>query len=140
MIATGELYAANWDFVAANPECQVLLDLRTPVARYPTFWNGIQVLSWDDISSNYSWSTFRQMRQQPVVQAIYNLQLLEQEDALDTLYQEALLMHRQRQFATAEKSTENFSWKDTDADAWLNLGILYYEFERYNESIEFCFR
>jgi len=26
--------------------------------------------------------------------------------------------------------------KDTDADAWLNLGILYYEFERYNESIE----
>jgi len=43
------------------------------------------------------------MRQQPVVQAIYNLQLLEQEDALDTLYQEALLMHRQRQFATAEK-------------------------------------
>jgi predicted O-linked N-acetylglucosamine transferase (SPINDLY family) len=78
------------------------------------------------------------MRQRPVIQAIYNLQMLEQkEDALDTLYQEALLMHRQRQFATAEKKYREFLlWKDTDADAWLNLGILYYEFERYNESIE----
>jgi len=60
---------------------------------------------------------------------------LSKEDALDTLYQEALLMHRQRQFATAEKIQRISLWKDTDADAWLNLGILYYEFERYKSQM-----
>lgn len=129
---------ANWDFIAANPECQVLLDLPTPVNRSPTFWNGIQILSWDGSrSSNYPSSTFRQVCQQPVVQAIYNLHLLEQRENISTLYQEALLLHRQRQFAAAEeKYRELLLWKDSDAEAWLNLGILYSEVERYQEAIE----
>jgi hypothetical protein len=76
---------ANWDFMAANPECQVLLEFQTPVARYPTFWNGIHVFSWDvNRRYNYSCSTFRKRRQEIVVKAIYNLQQLEQQrDSLD---------------------------------------------------------
>lgn len=38
---------ANWDFIAAHPQCSLLLDLPTPGNGHPTFWNGLQILSWD---------------------------------------------------------------------------------------------
>ncbi|MBD1925183.1 tetratricopeptide repeat protein [Trichocoleus sp. FACHB-90] len=135
----GTVRQANWDFMAANPECQLLLDLLTPGDGYYTFWNGIQILSWDSTrKSNYPWSTFTQLRQKSVVQAIYKLQFIEQkEEALDKLYQEALSLHQQRQFSTAVKKYREFLlWRDSDAQAWLNLGIVYYEMEQYQDSIE----
>jgi predicted O-linked N-acetylglucosamine transferase (SPINDLY family) len=139
----GTVRQANWDFMAANPECQLLLELLTPGDGYHTFWNGIQIFSWDSTrKSNYPWSTFSQMRQKSVVQAIYNLQFIEQrEEALEKLYQEALILHQQRQFSTAEKKYHEFlMWHDTNAEALLNLGILYYESEQYQESIESIFK
>jgi len=82
------------------------------------------------------------MRQQSVVQAIYNLQLLEQrEEALDTLYSEALLLHSQKNFATAEKKYREFLlWRSDNAEAWLNLEILYYETESFQESLSSLFK
>lgn len=69
---------ANWDFMAAHPECQLSLELLTPRDGYPTFWNGIDILSWDvNRRSNYPASRFRQQRQIQVVRGIYELQLLE---------------------------------------------------------------
>ncbi|MFE1746470.1 tetratricopeptide repeat protein [Coleofasciculus sp. H7-2] len=130
---------ANWDFMAANPECQLLLELLTPRDGYHTFWNGIQVLSWDvNKKSNYPWSTFSQMRQTSVVQAIYQLQFIEQkEEALDKLYQEALSLHEQGQFLAAEKNYRDFLLaRNRDPKAWLSLGVLYYEAEQYQKSIE----
>lgn len=38
---------ASWDFLATHPQCRLILDLPTPRASHPTFWNGIQLLSWD---------------------------------------------------------------------------------------------
>lgn len=44
---------ANRDFIATHPQCEMLLDLPTPKFGHPTFWSGIQVLSWDaDRNSN----------------------------------------------------------------------------------------
>jgi predicted O-methyltransferase YrrM len=38
---------ANEDFINTHPECKMLLDLPTPCNGHQTFWNGIQILSWD---------------------------------------------------------------------------------------------
>ncbi|MBD2048885.1 tetratricopeptide repeat protein [Coleofasciculus sp. FACHB-64] len=130
---------ANWDFMAANPECQLLIELLTPGDGHHTFWNGIQVLSWDaNKKSNYPWSAFSQVRQTSVVQAIYQLQFIEQkEEELDKLYQEALSFHHQRDFAAAEKKYREFLlWRNNKTEAWLNLGVLYYETEKYQDCIE----
>jgi len=99
-----EVKQANWDFIAANPECRIELELLTPPSGVSTFSNGLYVLSWDvDRYHNYTPSTFQQMRQQPVIQAIANLQLFEPtEEALNTLYQAALSFHQQKQFDAAE--------------------------------------
>jgi len=45
---------ANWDFIAAHPQCQMVLDLSTPEDEHCGFWNGIQVLSWD-IKRDYNY-------------------------------------------------------------------------------------
>jgi predicted O-methyltransferase YrrM len=45
-----EVQQANLDFITLNPECKLLLEFLTPGNGYPTFWNGIQVLSWDSNS------------------------------------------------------------------------------------------
>lgn len=45
---------ANWDFIAAHPQCQLLLDIQTPGNGHETFWNGLQVLSWD-INSEFNY-------------------------------------------------------------------------------------
>jgi tetratricopeptide (TPR) repeat protein len=132
----GTVQQANWDFVAANPECNVLLELPTLGDGSPTFWNGIQILSWDrNRHSNYPASKFKQVRQSRVIQALYKLHFLEQD--LNALYQSALSLHRQRQFTIAEKKyREYILWRNDDFDALVNLGFLYYETERYEAAIE----
>ncbi|MBD2541300.1 tetratricopeptide repeat protein [Coleofasciculus sp. FACHB-SPT36] len=133
---------ANWDFMAANPECELLLELLTPGDGYHTFWNGIQVLSWDaNKKANYSWNTFSKMRRKSVIQAIYELQFIgKNERELDNLYQEALSLHEKGQFLAAEKKYCDFiRAKNWDTKAWLSLGILYYEAEQYQKSVETIF-
>ena len=66
---------ANWDFMETHPQCHLLLDIQTAQNGHYTFWNGLQVLSWDinrDLN-NYDWSTFEQFRQPLIIEAIYNL-------------------------------------------------------------------
>lgn len=38
---------ANSDFLKLYPQCSILLDVGTPDNGHFTFWNGIQVMSWD---------------------------------------------------------------------------------------------
>lgn len=65
---------ANWDFIAAHPQCDLLLDLPTPTNGHPSFWNGIQVLSWDTQSNHhYDWSTLVRKRKIRLMQAIYDI-------------------------------------------------------------------
>ena len=130
---------ANWDFIAANPECKMELELLTPKKNVQTFSNGLHVLSWDvNRASDYFASTFVQMRQQPVIQALLDLQLVEPtEEDLNTIYQEALALHRQQKFSIAEMKYKEFLlWRSNNADAWLNLGILYFEIGNHYRSLE----
>ena len=131
-----EVQQANWDFIATNPECQLLLEIFTPGNGYPTFWNGLQILSWDvEKSHNYSASTFREKRQERVIKALYNFSALE--GSLKSLYQEALYWHQQKEFVLADKRYREFLlWEGDDAKAWLNLGILCYEAGDYEAAID----
>lgn len=135
----GTVQQASWDFLAASPEAQVELELFTPVARFPTFWNGIQILSWNrQRQQNYPATTFSEKRKDAVVKAIYNVQLLEQRDeAIQLVYQEALRYHSQKQFGEAEQKYREFLvWREQDALAWFNLGLLYFETESFSESCQ----
>lgn len=68
---------ANWDFIATHCHCQLLVDLPTPHDRHNTFWNGIQVLSWDrDRDHKYESSILQKVRNPLIISAIYNLQWL----------------------------------------------------------------
>lgn len=65
---------ANWDFIAAHPQCDLLLDLPTPINGHASFWNGIQILSWDTQSNHhYDWSTLVRKRKIRFMQAIYDI-------------------------------------------------------------------
>lgn len=122
------------DFVATTPEGQILLELPAPA-----FGKGVCLVGWDrDKLHPLSWSSFNQMRQETVIQAISNLQHLEQQEKyLDTLHQEALSLQRQQEFAQAqEKYQELLAWRSYDAKIWLDLGKLYCESEQYSEAIE----
>lgn len=126
---------ANWDFIATNPKCQLLLELLTPGNGYPTFWNGIHVLSWDaSKSSNYSAPTFCK-RHQELVKPTHNLS--QREGSVEKLYKQALKLHQQQKFLLAEKKYREFLLSNQDdANAWLNLGILCYEMGSYEEAID----
>ncbi|OKH41010.1 hypothetical protein NIES2119_01525 [[Phormidium ambiguum] IAM M-71] len=51
---------------------------------------------------------------------------------MDNNYQEALNLHRQQQFSAAEsKYREYLETNSNHAEAWLNLGILYYQTQNY---------
>jgi predicted O-linked N-acetylglucosamine transferase (SPINDLY family) len=119
---------AIWDFIATSPEATVLLELATPVARHESFWNGIWVLGWQQKGQHsYSSDDFKQNRQSSVIQAIYNVQILEQRsESLDLLYQEARDCQQQGQFAVAEKKYQAYLlWQDNHGEAWHDLGLLY---------------
>lgn len=133
----GTVQQAYWDFLALSPEAEVILELRTPVARYPTFWNGIQVLSWQrSRGKNYAPAIFSEHQHAAVIKSIYNLQLLEQRmESIELLYQEAVYLHEHEQFSEAEKKYRDYLlWREDDAKGWLNLGLLYAETENYQES------
>jgi protein O-GlcNAc transferase len=66
---------ANWDFITTHPQCRLLLDLQTPGNGQPSFWNGIQVLSWDvNASADPDWHYGNIPREVPLIRAIYDLQ------------------------------------------------------------------
>ena len=70
----GEVHQANWDFIAAHPQCKMLVDLPTTKNGDRTFWNGLQVLSWDiDRDENYTIDELRQQQNEGIIDEIYNL-------------------------------------------------------------------
>jgi predicted O-linked N-acetylglucosamine transferase (SPINDLY family) len=131
---------AVWDFIASHHQCVSSLELMTPVARYPTFWNGIQVIAWqaDRQEFTYPSEVFRQRRQSAVVRQIYELQMFEQnEETVKSLYVEAVYAHQQKDYPRAKEKYQKFlAWSPDHAQALLNLGILYFETERYIDAIK----
>jgi protein O-GlcNAc transferase len=65
---------ANWDFIAAHPQCRLELDLSTPQNGHHTFWNGLQLLSWDTRrTSPCEWEEIQSHRNIELLNAIYDL-------------------------------------------------------------------
>lgn len=68
---------ADWDFIAAFPECQLEFDLPTPGNGHATFWNGLHILSWDSARTSNArsadWSTIAAKHDRALLQEIYNL-------------------------------------------------------------------
>lgn len=53
---------------------------------------------------------------------------MQSENAVELIYQEALSLHQQQQFEAAEQKYQEYLRLQSDrAEAWLNLGILYYQ-------------
>lgn len=135
---------ANWDFIAAHPQCQMLLDLPTPEDSHSTFWNGIQVLSWDSNRNyNYELADIRQRCNKTLIQAIYNWQVEfdNQRKTLDNLHKEALALDYSSCYEEAEKKYKEILQCDENrADVLLNLGTLYYTTNRYQQALDILFK
>lgn len=135
---------ANWDFIAAHPQCQMLLDLPTPEDGHPTFWNGLQVLSWDiKRDYNYDFLNIRNRRNEALVKAICNwgIDFENKKKTLDKLHREALALQQSGRYEEAEKKyKELLQWDKNQAYVLLNLGMLYYITNRYQQALNVLLR
>ncbi|OCQ89576.1 hypothetical protein BCD67_13335 [Oscillatoriales cyanobacterium USR001] len=122
---------ANWDFIAANPECQLLLDFSTP--ELTNSWNGLQVLTWNIYQTdNYDWSTFQGVRNLMVIQSIYDLESESKREIAENLYNQALTLYQGSKFTEAEqKFKQVLRWNKNQVQAWHYLATIYYMMERY---------
>lgn len=131
---------ANWDFIAAHPQCQMLLDLPTPEESHCTFLNGVQVLTWNlKRDYNYDFLDIKQRRNEAFIQATYNWQLEfdKKKKSLDNLRREALTLEHYGCYEEAEKRyKEILQWDKNQADVLLDLGMLYYTTNRYQQALD----
>ena len=126
---------ANWDFIAAHPQCRLLLDLPTPANGYPTFWNGLQILSWDvESNHHYDWSTLKQAGKPDFIQALHNLPATTQPLPDNFTFQEAARLRETGQSSRAEQAL--LALYDQRADSWHELGEVYYQTERYQDAVK----
>ncbi|MUL35554.1 tetratricopeptide repeat protein [Gloeocapsopsis dulcis] len=131
---------ANWDFIAAHPQCQMLLNLPTPDDGHNTFWNGIQVLSWDATrEENYDFSEIQEQQNKFFIKSAYNWQFeFEQKKKfLDDLHKEALALDNLGCYEEAEVKYKGILQIDGNrAGVLLNLGTLYYTTNRYQLALD----
>lgn len=119
---------ASWDFITLYPQCKSILELHTPIARYPSFWNGLHVIQWQrNRSRSLDFNIIQQHRQQSLITDLYNLQLKEQQaEQTKGLFYEALHWHEEQNFNRAENAYQRYLDQcPEDGTAWLNLGNLY---------------
>ncbi len=129
---------ALWDFMAAYPQCQLLLEPSDSTHLNQILGTEIQLLSWNaEQTFNYSVSTFQDQQSQIVLHAIQNIQQFQPEVNLSQIYDQAVQSHAQKQYDIAEKQYQQFlQWQPNHAEAWHQLSILYYEREQYSKSVE----
>jgi protein O-GlcNAc transferase len=134
---------ACWDFMAAHRECQLLLDLPTPQDGDSTWGNGLQVFSWDVTQeAGYTWSTFAEsFHNQPFIKALadfsFDFEFNQKKQVVESLEKQALALDLGRHFVEAEKKyKEILQWDRNHANACHNLGMVYYQMERYQDALE----
>ncbi len=133
---------ANWDFLSANFQCQLLLDLPTAKTESSSFWNGLQVFSWDvSQESSYEWSIFvEKYRNELVIRLIYDLyaqaEVKGKDRVVESLEKQALAAHQSKKITEAEeKYKEILQWNTSHVNTYHNLGMLYYEMGRYQDAL-----
>ena len=128
---------AYWDLIASFPQYKILSELPDFAQINHLFGNGIQLLSFDsERNHNYPPSRIINNRKQNVITAISNLQQWETESSRQLFYAEAIYLHQQNQWQLAEKKyQELLLWQPNNSLVWLQLGVLYYQIENYQQSI-----
>ena len=134
----GTVQQAIWDFMAASPQCQILLELSDSINLNQILGGEIQVLTWNaEQTFNYSVSTFQDQQSQIVIHSIQNLQQFKPEVNISQIYNQAIQSHENKQYEIAEKHYKQFlQWQPNNAEAWHQLSILYYQIENYVESVQ----
>jgi protein O-GlcNAc transferase len=132
------VHQANWDFIASHPHCQMLFDLPTRGNGDRTFWNGIQVLSWDvDRTYIYNSTTLKDVRKKAIIQSIYKLQFGSDRQILESIRKDALEFQHNELYKEAEEKYKQFlKWENDDFQVWYNIGLLYYATEQYEKSLK----
>ncbi|MEG5064186.1 tetratricopeptide repeat protein [Microcoleus sp. B3-A4] len=152
---------ANYDFLAAHPQCQLILDKADGSDNYK-IWNGVQLFVWDGTRKHQEeGETFGTRRNQAVIASLNKLQEEERKKLLATLHNEAVELHCSGAITPTSKgkivnpqdeelflawSIENLEkaekkyqevlrWEPDNADAWLHLGTLYYMREQYQDAL-----
>jgi protein O-GlcNAc transferase len=152
---------ANYDFLAAHPQCQLLLDKADGSDNYK-IWNGVQLFTWDGTRKHREdGETFGARRNKEVIASLNKLQEAERKKQIDTLHNEAVELHCSGAITPINKgklvNTENeesflslskenlkkaekkyqevLRWEPVNADAWLHLGALYYMKEQYQDAL-----
>jgi len=150
---------ANWDFLAAHPQCKLCLD-KTEGNDNSKLWNGLQVFAWDrTIEEPPKWETADARRNKSFILSLNNLQKEERKERIEALHNEAIELHcsgaliptnktknekQNDEFllwanellsAAEQKYQEVLRWEPDNADAWLHLGTLCYMKEQYQDAI-----
>jgi len=132
-----QVQQAILDFTLTNPQSQLVLNLPTAKLFEETFWNGISIFSWDkdrihnDPDFKYSSHT------QSIIETLRKTQLEQQKESVSGLFTEAALLTHSYRYAEAEKKYKLILlYESKNAAAWMNLGIIYYQTERYQAAID----
>ncbi|MGE5659841.1 MAG: tetratricopeptide repeat protein [Actinomycetota bacterium] len=152
---------ANWDFLAAHPQCKLFLDKTGSPDNYK-LWNGLQIFVWDKtIEEQENWETADARRNKSVIASFNKLQEEERNKIINALHNEAVELHcsgallptkqsssekRKDEEELLKWSQENLNkaeqkyqevlrWEPDNADAWLHLGTLYYMKEQYQDAL-----
>ncbi|AFZ14220.1 Tetratricopeptide TPR_2 repeat-containing protein [Crinalium epipsammum PCC 9333] len=129
---------AHWDFLAATPQTQLLLNL--PATASGNWGKGLHIFSWD-VTQHHSYdeSSFV-FRHQPVITALSafadEFELHTKGNTIELLKKQALeLESNQQVVAAAEIYQQILSWSPNHADAYYHLAMIDYDQHRYAQSL-----
>ncbi len=149
---------ANWDFLAAHPQCKLFLDKTEGKDNYK-LWNGLQVFAWDrNMAEPNNWVTTDGRRNKSVIFSLNKVQESERKEMIKAIHNEAIELHYSGAIIpknknlkhndegvlfwayknltlAEEKYQEVLRWEPENADAWFHLGTLCYMKEQYRDAI-----
>lgn len=125
------------DFTATNERCQIVLNLPTIKFCDDNFWNGIFILSWGSDGINNENCLTDKCNSHFVREALRETQLKQQKESVNALFTEAGVLTHGHRYAEAEQKYKIILlYESHNASAWMNLGIIYYLTERYQEAMD----
>jgi predicted O-linked N-acetylglucosamine transferase (SPINDLY family) len=132
-----QVQQALLDFTATNCQGKIVLNLPTKNLGDDNFWNGISILSWGyEVINNDNYLTDN-CNSVFVREALKETQLKQHKESVNYLFTEAGVLTHGHRYAEAEhKYKIILLYESNNAAAWMNLGIIYYLTERYQEAMD----
>ncbi|MEG4324941.1 tetratricopeptide repeat protein [Microcoleus sp. herbarium5] len=132
-----DVQQAILDFTATNERCQIVLNFPTVKFCDDNFWNGISILSWGIDGINNENCLTDKCKSHVVIEALRETHLKQQKESVNALFTEAGVLTHGHRYAEAEhKYKIILLYESNNAAAWMNLGIIYYLTERYQEAMD----